>query len=251
MTIQSCTFTIHFPPNQKVREHLFDLEKHFTDFQSPFTLVSLPPDAPHNLPRIIAASKHQHSQLVICGNSAQLITNFDDKFNRDIKKCIEYIQLKCESIVSSLSIINENAEEPPRFYFSGLSVTLNFDSSDNISNPIEYINSNFLKCKLDVPTDEVQFRVALVVEEKYYVNISMQNHRIFSGAPDERGSFAGLKKNDHLQVVVDINDRYIFNHEKNYFSSNEAVAHIAKLAEDFISMHVAGFVENGEITYNE
>lgn len=251
MIIQSCTFTIHFPQNNKIRERLFDLEKHFTGFQKPFTLVSLPPDAPQNLPRIIAFSEHQHSQLIICGNNAQLITNFDNEYNHDIKKCIEYIQAKCDSIVSALLVIDENTEETPRFYFSGLSVALAFDETDSITNPVGYICDNFLTCKMDVPTDEVQFRVALVVEEKYYVNIMMQNCRIFSGAPDERGSFAGLKKNDQLQVVLDINDRYAFNHEKNYFSSNESVTCIAKLAEEFVSKHVTGFVENGEIIYNE
>ena len=78
MIIQSCAFTIHFPHNTKIREHLFELEKHFTDFQKPFTLVPLPPDAPMEIPRIVAATEHGHSQLTICGNSAQLVTNFEN-----------------------------------------------------------------------------------------------------------------------------------------------------------------------------
>lgn len=69
------------------------------------------------IPRIVAATEHGHSQLTICGNSAQLVTNFDAKFNRDIKRCVEYVSDKCNRIVSALSIMDGSGSETPKFYF--------------------------------------------------------------------------------------------------------------------------------------
>ena len=252
MFVESCTFTIHFPANQAIREKFFQLESHFSDFQKPFTLVPLPPDAPLEIPRIIAMSVHGHSQLTICGNNAQLVTRFNEQYGYDVKKCIEYVQAKCNSIVTALSVISGNSidAERPLFYYSGLSLVVILDERDGIINPAQYISEKFLKCKTNLLTDEVQFRLALAVEDKYYANISVQNNRTFLGTPDERGSIANLKiAKESIQVVLDVNDRYAFNYTKGYVSSIDTVNNVAKLAEVLASKHIADFVAKGELTY--
>lgn len=252
MIIQSCTFSLHFPPCARVREHLFDLEHHFQDFQKPFTLISLPAEAPMEIPRIIAKTEHHHSQLAFCGDNVQIVTNFDENYNTDIKKCIKYIHQKCKSIVASLPIINENSDGNPCFYYSGLTIDFSLDASDEICNPTAYITKKFLKCKFSLPTDEIQFRCALVQGKKYYVNIMLQNNRIFAGHPNERGSLAGLKvAKEDLRVILDVNDRYAFNHIENYFSSEKEVDQIAELAEIFSCNYLSDFLKNGEIHYDE
>lgn len=254
MLIQSCIFTIHFPPNLKVRERLFQLESHFEDFQKPFTLVPLPPEAPMELPRIIAISQYGHSQLTICGSNIQLATTFDENYSVDVAKCIEYVRSRYSAILSALPIINENtnAGESPNFYFSGLSMIISMDESDGIKNPPKYIAEKFLKCTTNLLTDEIQFRFALVVNDAYYVNLMVQNNRQYTGRPDERGSIADLKiAKETLQVALDVNDRYAFNHIKNYASTSESVDCIAKLVEKFAAEYVVDFVANGEIKYDE
>lgn len=254
MIIQSCTFTVYFPPNTNIREQIFKLESHFEDFQKPFTLIPVPPDAPIELPRIIATSKYGHSCLTICGNSVQLVTNFDSEYNQDVQKCIGYVRSKCHSIVSALLIINGNAyeNECPKFYFSGLSMNISMDESDGLKNPTRYIVEKFLRCTTNLPTDEIQFRFALTVEEKYYVNIMVQNSHLFMGRPDERGSLADLKEEKEvLQVVLDVNDRFAFNHIRNYVSTGEEVNRIARLMEEFTTKYVTKFIQKGEIVYDE
>lgn len=252
MIVQSCAFTVYFPQNTRIREHLFELEHYFTDFQSPFTLVPLPPDAPMELPRIIASTAHGHSQLTICGNSAQLVSNFDEHFNRDVARCIEYVRKKCARIVSALSIIDGSQSDVPKFYFSGLSTTLLFDEEDGIQDSVDYVARKFINYHTNLSTDEVQFRLALIADRKYYVNIMAQNSRTFSGTPDERGSFAGLKIiGDRLQVVLDINDRYAFNREANYTSCVDTVDRLSALSERFATEYVGSFIRNGEINYVE
>ena len=250
MIIQNCSFTVHFPQNVTIRENLFKLEKHFIGFQKPFTLVPLPPDAPADIPRIVAASNGQHSQLMFTGTNVQLTVRFDDNFNTDVCKCIEYVRNKSTSMIDALPIIGAEANGKPKLYFSGLSISFLFSEEDGINAPIEYISSNFLKCKSNLREDEAQFRVAYVVDEKYYVNVMLQNYREFANGPDERGSFVKLAPSkEGLLVNLDINDRYAFNNEEGYLSSAEAAEKIVWLAEQFASKYVKEFVEKGEIQY--
>ena len=250
MLIQSCSVSVFFPPNRSIREHLFDLERHFLGFQKPFTLVPLPPDAPNELPRIVAISSHGHSQLLICGNSAQLNTKFDGAFNQDIKKCIEYVGKKSSGIVEALAILDRSQENNPRFYYSGMTMVISFDEADGIHDPANYISQNFFKCLTNLPTQEVQFRLAFTVEDKYFINIMLQNNRNFAGAADERGSFVGVKlENEDLRVTLDVNDKYAFNKYINYFSSVDSMNHIAKIMETFSSERLVNFVKGADLNY--
>jgi len=250
MLIQTCSFNIFFPPSRKIREHLFEYENFFTGFQKPFNLIPIPPDAPNEIPRIIATTEHNHSQLMISGNSAQLTTKFDSAYNQDIKKCVYYVHEKCKSIIEALSKIEEVVGSNSRFYYSGMTMVISFDASDGIADPANYISSKFLKCNTNLPVDETQFRIALVVENGYYVNIMLQNNRNFIGNPDERGSFVWAEaEKENLLVTLDINDRYAFNHVQNYISSEVAVDHIAQLMEEFASEYLNGFIMEAELIY--
>lgn len=249
MVIQSCAFTIHYAPNAHIRESLFNLEAHLTDFQHPFTLVSLPQEAPMEIPRIIAETIHGHSQLTICGNNMQLNTRFDGDFVSDIDKSVDYIETKCNSILKALPIINGDPNSEPVFYYSGITMTLLFDETDGIDNPVEYINNNFLMCHSNLPVDEAQVRTAMVLDEKYYVNILLQNIREFMGYPNERESLEGLKYRDRLQVVLDVNDRYAFNYNKGYLSTCKNVEKIATLVKQFCSQYIEKYVKEGVLEY--
>ena len=250
MLIQSCAFNVFFPPNRSIRDHFFDFEKHFVGFQKPFTLVPLPPDAPVEMPRIIAVSSHGHSQLLICGNNAQLNTKFDSEFNQDTKKCIEYVREKSSGIIDSLAIFDRNLENGARFYYSGMTMVILFDEQDGIHDPANYISQKFFNSFANLPTQEVQFRLAFKVEEKYYINIMMQNNRNFAGSADERGSFAGMKlESENLLVTLDINDKYAFNTYNGYFSSVDSVNHIAEIMGTFSLEPLAHFVKEAVLNY--
>ncbi len=250
MLIQSSTFTLYFAPNSEIRESLFKLEKHFQDFQKPFTLIPLPQDAPLEIPRIIANTQNGHSQLTIRGNSMQLTTQYDSNFNSDVNKCVGYVWEKCKSIVDSLLIINEGKTNGLEFYYSGLSMTMTIDDPEIAKDSADFLFKKYLKCTTDLPKDEAQLHFALVFEDKYYINVMAKSNRQLIGVPDERGSIAGLRPaRENLQIVVDINDRYAFNHERNYCSSIEKVQAIAELTNDFILNNIANFIETGEIVY--
>lgn len=250
MIVQNCTFTVHFPRNDNIRESIFDLEKQLSGFQKPFTLVPLPPDAPLDIPRIIAITDNQHSQLVFNGNSAQITTSFDSIYNSNIEKCLDYMKDKCSKLIESLHIIGAEQYGKPKFYFSGLSISLLFDQEDGIDDPIEYLSERFIRLKSNMKTDEAGLRIALVADDSFYVNIMLQNLRIFSNEPDERGSLAGISvQKNALQVVIDINDRFAFNTITGYTSSEETVRKVVDLVEKLSKTNIKSLIEDGEVLY--
>lgn len=250
MKINNSSFTLYFPENKNIRENIFILEQHFADFQHPFTLVTLPLDAPPEIPRILATTKNGHSRLTICGNSVQLMTRYDNDYIHSIKKCLNYTIDKIQKIIEYMPLIIGVPEGIHKCYYSGLSMDLAYTKEDGIENPIEYIKKIHIKDNISLQIDEMQYRLALVIDSQYYVNIILQNQKTFNGVPDERGSLAGLeKKEDTLLVSLDINDRYAFNNTMSYSSSKESMMQLATIMEQFVENYLPAFINTGEIVY--
>ncbi len=245
MIINSCIFSLYFPLNANIREKFFDIEKHFTDFQKPFTLVSLPPDAPADIPRVIANTDGGHSSLFIMGNCIQVQIKYDSNYNTNIGKCIEYLSDKCDRIIDLLPLINDGNLD---FYYSGITLDIYFDENDGVSDPVSYIGERFLQYSTELPVEETQFKIATVVDKTYYVNIVMQNESVFKGKPDEKGSFAGLEKiKSRLKASIDINDKYAFNSIRGYASDRGKVARIKELIENYVNYKLGVFMKEGKL----
>lgn len=250
MIVESCTFAVHFPKNVDIQNLQSALEEKLGDFRKPFVGVPVPVDAPAELPRMVAYTEHMHSQLVFTGRSVQMVTEFDDNYNKDISKCVGYVRNKCNDIIDSLRVVNPEVDGKPQFYFSGLTTSVLLGAEDGIDDAIKYISEKFLKCRSKLSVDESSISLAWVVDDEYYINIMAGNSRDFDGEPDERGSFAESGEyRDLLQVVVDINDRYAFNHKSGYLSSAEAVGRVVDLAEKFMQEEIEKFVRTGEMQY--
>lgn len=254
MKAQSCIFTINFPSNDRIRNHLFELEDHLDKFQKPFTLLPLPADAPVSLPRILAISVHGHSQLQIFGNNAQITTNFDDNYKSDISKCIGYVRDMSQSILEAVAIIEGKRGSQPNMNFSGVTLTLVLDTTDGIEKPLDFLADGYVNCKVNLPLEEVQSRCAFAVKDKYYVNIMLQNIRDFFGDIDNRASVDNMSQaGEYLQVVLDVNDRYIYNKIKNsnYSPPQENISEIFDITEKWALKYIKQFIKEGKIEYNE
>lgn len=250
MVISNSAFTLFFPENKNIRENFFKMEEHFQDFQHPFTLVTLPMEAPPEIPRILAATKNGHSQLTISCNRVQLLTHYDGEYPKNLSKCLNYTTNKVLQIIDAMPLIDGMPEDNQKYYYSGLSMDMIYDETDGIDNPVEYINNIHVKDSISLPIDELQCRFALVVENQYYVNIILQNRKTFEGIPDERGSLAGLREGKEALVVsLDINDRYAFNNVKNYVSGKENIIRLASIMERFANKYLPNYLKSGEINY--
>ena len=250
MIITNSTFTLFFSENKQMRENFFKIEKHFDGYQRPFTLVPLPLDAPMEIPRIISTTENGHSQLTIRGNSVQLTTRYDNEYSDSISKCLEYKKNRVQQIVDAMPLIDGMPKENQKFYYSGLSIDMIYNENDGINSPVNYLNEVHIKDNISLPIEEMQCRLALVIENQFYLNIILQNKKFYNGIADERGSLAGLKNsNDALLVSIDINDRYSFNNVANYNSSSERIIHLAAIMERFVNDYLPTYIKTGEVNY--
>lgn len=243
MRITSCSYTVFFPQLLNIRESFFDLENSLQEyFQKPMVLVPIPNDAPSEIPRITGVSRDNFTSLKIAMHNANIITNFDVS-----KKCqsINGVKEMRDVLNSAISKIFGASEN---FFFSGLVTNMEFEE---YGFPVEFIRENFIKLAIDTkcPLYDVAFRVALVYEDDYFINIEVSNKRTFKGAP--RGlSLAGLEEGPQsISVVLDINDRRAFNSKLNYTTNQEKMDRIFELSESMIYGKLWNFIASGDLRY--
>lgn len=251
MIVKSCTFSVYYPKNNKVREQLFNIEHGLDGFQKPFTLVPLPEGAPEELPRIIAISKSLHSRLVFSGINAQIETNFDENYNHDIDKCLEYMNKKSKEIIKSISIINGD-NNMSQLLFSGLTVNISYGNEDinGKDNPSQYIYGNFLKCRTSLPLSEAQFKLVFTVENRFYINLMLQNvHEV--SVENTLNPAANLQNDkESLLLTLDVNDRYAHNYQSGYYSSVKTIDDIFRISRKLSFEYADDFIRKGELNYD-
>lgn len=231
MKFESCSFSVVFPEIANIREKIFELEEELIGFSRPFNLISVPMDAPGDLPRIIANTPNEHSRLVISCRNAQINTKFDDNFSYDVDKCFAYMKEKFDIILDVFgSMTNE------KFYFFGITTNINLESK----NPNEFINKNCIKFDGDTgkPYD-ISCR-STYVQDSYYINLEIRNERRFTGVAEKNNnSLYGLTETaNELIAVLDINNRYGFNSQAGYFADKKDVNLIMDLSKEWINQRV-------------
>lgn len=245
MKIQSCILNANLNVNLnfvKIKEILDGM----SEFKKPIQFLNYPDDVPLEVPRIIAVTNHNHSQLIVTGNNIQITTNFDDNFNGKLEECFNYLENNNNIIINILN--NVSIKD---MYYYGISINCIFDNEDKIVRPISYIKDKFIKYNTNCVEDEVSLRSAFVLENKYYCNILLQNQRYFDGPPSKNGSFAGRKYMDVLLTSIDINDRYAFNNFVDYKSSIDETKNIFSILKLIVNNQIPVVVKEGKFVYDK
>ena len=250
MKIRSGSFNIVFPNVANMRENLFNLEKVFSNFMPPFNLIPIPNEAPPEFPRITATSKNGHSQLMVSGNNVQVTTMFDSHFWNDLASWFSYMEDMRDKILASLSLFGLERENMPAFYYSGLNMQTEFSSEDGIDDPVSFIVGHFFKGNISPDIKDIAFRTTLTVDDTYFINVEISNHRYLEGTQIVPGSLYGTKETSHtLAVSIDINDRLAFNTKNAYFSTKDTPQRIFELSRKFITDSLPVLIERGDINY--
>jgi hypothetical protein len=245
MNIQNTQFNLIYPPIADLRRRVFELEDCLSDsFSVPFNLAPIPDEAPAEIPRITTNSHRGHSTLAVSLNSAQFSTRYDDNFSSDWEKCLVYVQRRIEGLVRALnSFVKDN------FLFSGLSTSIIMDLSQE---PIDLLIDKFLCLKSNYKPFDIEFKSTFIIDEQYYVNISLGNVRTFEnyllGTTNNIVPLISLKpKKEMLGITIDINDRYGYNYSNHYTSGLQQVSKIISLTDDIIRNKLNNMVLGGEI----
>lgn len=244
MKVQNTLYNIVYPKVSNLRRKVFELEdKLANSFTVPFSLLPIPDDAPDEIPRISARSHLGHSVLNISQNTTQFATNYDDNFQGDWSKCSDYIKRRVEELYTGLnSFLNGD------FLFSGLTTNLVLDHLEG--NPIDIIKRHLVNLQSEAAPFDLEYKVTFTIEERYYINITFKNLRMFEGlAP--AGSIGippltMLKEKAHmLGVTLDINDRYGFNFTPNYRTNSDQVLRIIDITGDIVEHKLNTMVMEG------
>lgn len=206
-----------------------------------FNYFPLPDDAPCEIPRILANSHHGFSNISISTNILQFATTFNDDFCSSwAEKCSPYIKKKVDLIAPLFDNIFED------MLFCGFTVNA---VADTDINSVDVIKQKHLKHSFATNWQlyDVEIKQTFKIENKYYLNIQLQNQRLPINLIEQNYSLiSDVEDNNKIGIVIDINDRYSANYNKNYKSSIDTFYNILKISDNVITDKIYNLINNGE-----
>ncbi len=242
VTINHALFNMVFPKLSDIRLRFVDIESVLSDSFLPGQCLPIPNDAPPEIPRMIFNSLNGHSTLSISSINAQLTVNFDSHFHRDLDNCYRYLSKKANVLIKLLGqFMNEG------FLYSGLSINGTLDPlTADEDDSLRFMSNRFLNFECNPKPVELSSKLVFVQENKFYINLSFANTTLFNGIPQMAGSLMNLKSvGKAVTFDVDINDRYAFNYDANYRSTQESAEKVLSISRFFMENRLGKFIKEG------
>ena len=242
MLIKSTSVCIKYKKIDNVKKTYFKNEDMLKDQFNEATVLPIPDDAPVDVPRIIVKSLHEHSQLNITPIAANLQINYDAGFEKDWARCEEYINNKMKLVFNFMNIMTQNE-------YDYLGIVTDVFMDEYSENGAKILADNLLKVKPKSGIYDLNARYTFVEDQNIFVNIALQNVRIF-----KEGMSADMAGNLTLQnqvsetigAVIDINDRFGFNCDINYKTSSSKLNDIIGKMTEVINTKLNILLTKGE-----
>ena len=156
-------------------------------------------------------SLSNHSQLILTKSSISIGTSYDYNFNNDWNKCEQHLLEKVQDVFLIIEAL-----ESIKINYIGLVAQIIEDENTDAS---EYIFNNLLKFTSNKSIYDAECRLTYVLKNEYYINLELQNIRLFDGKPVMTGNEATLINEDtnienKLAITIDVNNRYSHNFNK-------------------------------------
>lgn len=241
MVIQNTAVNIIFSKIDNIKRKYILNEEILKEKFNEANILPIPDDAPMEIPRILIKSKGEHSQLNIAPESINLQTTYTDEYVNNWNLCEAYISSRAKDIFKLADQFTSG-----KYHYIGIVTNLIWDPVQQQGHKVLF--HNLLGCEAADNLDDLVVRYTYVVEEKYYVNITLQSVRIYNGMRGkESGDFVDENLKAHtISVILDINDRYLFNKKKGYVSNKETFEEMMSLTTDIINNKIKNLVEKGE-----
>lgn len=241
MTITNSVFSVNYLPVEELKKKFIlaaDILKPY--FTEP-TILPIPDNAPDDIPRATCQTTHGHSELVLTKKTLQFTTTYDNEFQSDWSRCRIYILDKIQTINELLQLMDCTLT------FSGLTTQILTDttSKDGTSELVK----KFSKVNTEKTIFDFGQKIVTVVDDIFFVNYQLNNIRLYKGINGQNeftpGFLAGQNEN-HISVVIDINDRYDFNYHTDFKSDPSRLNQILALTDKAIK-NFDKLVFNGEL----
>jgi len=250
MNIVNCTYSLIFAPMPEIRRSLFALEDCISGYLKPFQLISLPENAPLDLPRITASAEDGRSTLTITGQSAQVISLFDKGFDGDEKAKLDY------SREMALGLFHALGNMPGMtVLFAGLSVQFDMPASELGEDPAKFINKSYLNVESGLTLSDAAAKLVYTLEGDYFLNLEVKKQIAidplsFSVSPSGVVINLGTQHHEeYLSVIVDFNNRLAFNEGRPAGCSDETLSTLYRHVHSFAEEGMDVFLEKGEVRF--
>ncbi|MFD2614460.1 hypothetical protein [Paenibacillus gansuensis] len=244
MYIKSATFNSVFPKILNLRKRAIEIEDQLSPHFSSINVLPIPDEAPEVIPRLTTTSHNGHSILEISMTNAQITTEYDTAFMHDPSKCLDYIYKRVFQVTQVLESYMVD-----KSFFSGLKLQVYFDEFDGKA--IELIKEKFLNYKSNKDPHDIEYKITYALNNTHYANFTFSNARVYEGVIPTGIStpiMSELEETSHmLSLSLDVNNRYAFNHIKEYRSDSRQVEEIFSITRDIIENKVQKIIMEGVI----
>lgn len=235
---------------EKIQNKIEGINKLFEDLYLPPEIIDVPYSIEPEIPRAVFNAINGHSQITFSQIMANINAKFDKRYQGNFELCKEYIKSRTEKTLDILRMADIKT-----IYYMGLSGTLQFKQD---SNEEEIINHIMLKLNKSVQHEskiyDVNNKYTFVINDKYFVNITIGNYRNFNIGGIQSGSIATTSFVDAtlldkgIFINFDINSRYDFNTNGNKLNDTdieETKEWLYSFAEEFVYHKVFKILNEG------
>ncbi len=242
MLIQGTSITVTYKKIEGIKKVYYNNEDILKEYFNAATVLPIPDEAPFEIPRILIKTRNEHAQLSISPIAATFEVHYDAGFERDWKACSDYITNRMTKVFEFLNILTGNTYE-----YIGLVSNIIYDEVEQEGT--RKISENLLNTKKIKNLYDINIRYTFVEDENLFVNIMLQNARLFkngviateAGALNAKDQVAEL-----IGAIIDINDRYSFNTNPNYTSNGSMLNKLIESMGNIINNKLTTLIEKGE-----
>ncbi|HGE70929.1 TPA: hypothetical protein ENX78_08850 [Candidatus Poribacteria bacterium] len=222
------SFTINFERQISIRRKDHDFEDILKNkgFLQPQT-IQIPDEFGPEVPRMIFYSSDKSCQIIISQINIVLNLIHPDDRQEDVNECKEQILYAAQV---SFDLLKKLGEIKP--YFCGLVNTVRLHSKEKENDVLEILTKLLSKDSGFSRLHDIVVKITNVVSDRFFSNITWKNYRIWKIPQTTEQDWQRLSQTEAIEkgieIVVDFNDRYMFNENSNYFSSSEIVTEIVE-----------------------
>lgn len=240
MIVKSTALSVKYSKIENIKKHYFLHEEILEDIFNEATVLPVPDNAPMEVPRIIVNTKNEHAQLSITPIAATIQIIYDNGYEFQWEKCEIYIKNLMKKVFIFLDSMTNNSYE-----YMGIVTTMLLD--EYYGDVAHILANNLLKVDNENLYD-INLKYTFTKNKEEYINISIQNTRIFDAQSNE--SIAGglneeYQVGQHIGVDVDINNRYAFNSQKDYKTTSQKIDDLLSTMTEVISDKLDVLIKKG------
>ena len=218
MKVNNILVTFWFNKVTDIKNKINYFESELSEYFHGINSIGVSADISPVYPRLTATSDGGHTKLNVSMINLQISTNFDSEFNSDYHKCFDYIK---QRVLKAYDLLTQKLDII--VLYGAILVLCEVDDED----PMNLIKTNLLSEKLNGNYCESGVKIADIINNKYYRNLSFNttkqltiNKIVDAGQGEIIFPLISLTdaivEKEGIAISYEINDKYMFDNKENY-----------------------------------